>query len=415
MHESKYEIVEGLNYYVCDSIPTDDDYNGKDRKNSTAKSIKKLDFNLELQKLINVPVTKEQKDSKFHQDLENLIKFYKNARIYRDINGNRITHKGEIIPTPYQKMIKINEEIKNFYDIKTNKTISPLIVKNDKTTTNSCIFNKKKNNDSRKILKNLKKYSLKKLKIYDGNYKIKTLKNEIDPKKNYNNFSQMCPDRFNTRVYSINNLNKENHHHCLSETSTKNRKGINLTETKIENSLSNLQKTKNFSNLNSKIHLKKYFYDSDFNQINKWELKLISPNIIDQYSQRRNTINNFSEKNKTSISKFSKCNNYNTPNKLVSFTGKLKNYDLIQFNMNQLLKKDMKHNEKYVLNMRKNLCDKKVRLSGIIVNKGNKYRNRNILSNFKKGFTLSYGNTCESKLEESTNSKPNKHNLYKKK
>ena len=34
--------------------------------------------------------TKEEKDNKFHNELKNLIDFYKNSRKYRDVNGNII-------------------------------------------------------------------------------------------------------------------------------------------------------------------------------------------------------------------------------------------------------------------------------------------------------------------------------------
>ena len=408
MHESKYEIVEGLNYYICDSIPTDDDYPRKDKKISTIKALKKFNFNLELQKLSNVAITKEQKDSKFHQDLENLMNFYKNARVYRDINGNRITHKGEIIPTPYQKMIKVNEEIKNFYEFKNNKTISPFIVKNNKNT-DSFIFNNKKSNDRLIKLQNLKKNSLKKLKILDNSYKIETSKNEILPKKNnYTELSQICPDLYNMgNISRINNVNKENNRYCLSEISTKKSQDntINLTDKKIENSISNFKKAKNYSNLNPKVHFNKYFYDSDFNEINKWELKLLSPNVIDQYSQKHKTTCNFSCEKKDNI----------TPNRIINFSQKFKNYDLIQFNMNQLLKKDLRHKDKYILNMKKNLYDKKGRLSEILAKKGKNFRNNSILSSIKKGYTLTCGNTCGNKMEEYFNSKSNKHIVYKKK
>ena len=394
MHESKYEIVEGLNYYICDSIPTDDEYSRRDRKKSTTKPIKKFDFNLELQKLANVPVTKEQKDSKFHQELENLINFYKNSRLYRDINGNRITQKGKIMLTPYQKMIKINEEIKNFYDNKMNKTTSPLIVKNN-LTTNGYLFNKKKNYDRKTIIQNLKKNSSNKFKILDNNYKIITLKNKIKPKKNYyNDFSQTCPDRHNIKSInnSINNLNKEDHdHYCLSEIpiKKKNFDNITLIDKKIVSTLSNLKYAKNYSSLNSKERLNKYFYDSDFNQINKWELKLLTPNITDQYSQRQKTLSNFSrEHNITCSSKFSKDFRSNTQNKFGNVSKRLKNYNLIQFNMNQLLKKDLKHKNKFILNVRKNLYDKKARLSEVIASKRKSCRNRNIKIDIKKGHTL---------------------------
>ena len=394
MHESKYEIVEGLNYYICDSIPTDDEYSRRDRKKSTTKPIKKFDFNLELQKLANVPVTKEQKDSKFHQELENLINFYKNSRLYRDINGNRITQKGKIMLTPYQKMIKINEEIKNFYDNKMNKTTSPLIVKNN-LTTNGYLFNKKKNYDRKTIIQNLKKNSSNKFKILDNNYKIIKLKNKIKPKKNYyNDFSQTCPDRHNIKSInnSINNLNKEDHdHYCLSEIPIKKKKFDNITliDKKIVSTLSNLKYAKNYSSLNSKKRLNKYFYDSDFNQINKWELKLLTPNITDQYSQRQKTLSNFSrEHNITCSSKFSKDFHSYTQNKFGNVSKRLKNYNLIQFNMNHLLKKDLKHKNKFILNVRKNLYDKKARLSEVIASKRKSCRNRNIEIDIKKGHTL---------------------------
>ena len=56
--------------------------------------------------------------------------------------------------------------------------------------------------------------------------------------------------------------------------------------------------------------------------------------------------------------------------------------------MNQLLKKDLKHKNKFILNVRKNLYDKKERLSEVIASKRKSCRNRNIKIDIKKGHTL---------------------------
>ena len=99
--------------------------NGEKDEQET-KSANNFAFNLEYQKIIN----SQDGQPKIATELKKLIDFVKNRNYYRDINGNRITPKGVLSPTPFQKLRKINEEIKNYYDYKINRKNSPFIVQN---------------------------------------------------------------------------------------------------------------------------------------------------------------------------------------------------------------------------------------------------------------------------------------------
>ena len=368
MQKTKYERLDGCDYYMCDSIPTDDII----IQETNTKKIKirpnsKLDFNLELQKLINVPETKEEKDNKFHHELQQLIDFYKNSRKYRDVNGNIIKkQKEENFLTPYQKMIKINEEIKTFYDKKTteNKIIYPLIVKNTKLN-NKCIINTIKNNNSIKFNRNINEF-----------YKIKSLKNlshynNLNIKKNTNNQS---------KELSQTDLNNTNDKKSLYTKDDSKLVKVYCSSYKDLNRSSHLKTQKDDSNINSNRSVNKNHYKITFNDINNWKLKLVFPDTINkQYQKREKTTNNILQG--------------------------LKDYNLIQFNMNQLLKRDTKHKDKFILNTRKNSVVKKIAVIGETTNINMNYRNRKQLVYGRKEYTLS--NIRNNKLNEYYNQTDN--------
>ena len=93
------------------------------------KSINKseiCDFNLEYQKYKVPP----DNHAKLKDELVKLMKFVKESNLYRDIYGNKITKKGKSSLTPYQRIRKLNDEIKTYYENKCNKKTSQLIIKN---------------------------------------------------------------------------------------------------------------------------------------------------------------------------------------------------------------------------------------------------------------------------------------------
>ena len=346
MLRTKYESVDGRDFYMCDSIPTDDITISRNRtKKITIKPNSKSDFNLELQKFNNIPGAKEEKGNKFRHDFQDLIDFYKKTRKYRDVNGNIIKKHKEEILTPYQRMIKINEEIKTLYDRKATKRriIYPLIVKNTRYNDFNCINNLNKSNNLIKLNNN-------------GFYKIQSFKNL----SHYNNLCIKNNTSNQSKEISQIDLNKTNIKKSFSS----------LNDTTLNKNYCNSHKVLNPSFL--KLHKddlisnrtnKKYDFKNTINDINNWKIKLILPDsTINQHSQRENTTNNIFQD--------------------------LKDYNLIQFNVNQLLKRDKKHKDKFILNTRKNSLVKKVTISDEITKSIIGYKDRNKLRCGRKGYTV---------------------------
>ena len=65
--------------------------------------------------------------SKFNEEFQKLVDFVKESNLYRDIYGNKITKKGKLLLTPFQRIRKLNDEIKAYYENKNNKKTSQLI------------------------------------------------------------------------------------------------------------------------------------------------------------------------------------------------------------------------------------------------------------------------------------------------
>ena len=300
---------------------------------------KNLIFNLEYQKINNLGDGK----SNVTLELKKLIDYVRERYYYRDIKGNRIIPKGELLPTPFQKLKKINEEIKFYYQNKLNRKNSPLIIKNYK---NKYL----KNNYNYKTYNSLSGISQRKTKNFLPKKCNKNFQG-INLSKGINNYK--APNKSNLML-SINNnikeLNKniKSNNICFSETF-------------------NVDKTK-------------YFHDSQFNQINFWKTKMLYPQILNrnndnekknsiynnymtEYKKSNNEINiknimNDFNINKNNINNSNRNSVNNKQHKLKclsnrEFSKHLNKYNLIQFNMNQLIKRDQSHKDKIILNMRK--------------------------------------------------------------
>ena len=349
MKKPKYECVEGRDYYMCDSIPNDEiTISRTNSKKISLRSNSKTDFNLELQKLINVNETKEEKDNKFHNELKNLIDFYKNSRKYRDVNGNIIRKtKEENSLTPYQKMRKINEEIKTFYDekISRNKINFPFIVKNTKSIDFNYINNINKNNNSIKNNNDL-----------NNLYKIQPLKNLT----HYNNFSIKNKTIDQSKEISKENSKKENIKKSLSSRNNAKLNKVYCYSHKLLNpSRLKIQK----DDLNSNKTMNKFHFKNAFNDIYNWEIKLIKPNnTVKQSLKRQKATNNILQD--------------------------LEDYNLIQFNMKQLLKRDAKHKDKFILNTRRNSVAKRKSINDEVTNNNISYKDKNKLTSSRKGSTM---------------------------
>ena len=110
-----------------DKLITEEEEETKSYKNSTSS-----DFNLEYQKFKFPP----NNQAKFTKEFQKLIEFVKESNLYRDINGNKITKRGKLLLTPFQKIRKINDEIKTYFENKINRKKNQLIIKNIKNKKN---------------------------------------------------------------------------------------------------------------------------------------------------------------------------------------------------------------------------------------------------------------------------------------
>lgn len=350
--------------------------NGEKEEQDT-KSPNNFAFNLEYQKIINSP----DGQPKIATELKKLIDFVKNRYYYRDINGNRITPKGELLPTPFQKLKKINEEIKNFYDYKINRKNSSFIVQNFRKNN---LFN---------TLSYTKKKKLKKFFPLKRNEKLNF--NQF-----INNYKPLNNKSFKSNIIIINNnaINENNNNENVIGNINSNR--ICLSETFNKNRINN-------------------YYDSNFNHINFWRTKLLYNyrdnlqenksnfnHYITEYNKRKkeNKLFNMYRSNKMDKKdSFLNKNHYsytlNNITKRKDFSNKLNKYNLIQFNINQLIKKDNKN--RIIINMRK--APNSLRTKKMMINKNinvnidnNNYLKNNtglIFNNFDINNKLKKSNT----------------------
>ena len=299
---------------------------------------KNIAFNLEYQKIVNT----SDGQTKITYEIKKLIDFVRERYFYKDINGNRITPKGELLPTPFQKLQKINEEIKSYYENKLNRKNSPLIVENYK---NKNINSSHKNNtlNSLSSKNRLKEKNFLPLKITKNLEKInlnKRLTNNktLDNKGIQNNFTPLTMSNFKKPYIKLNKKENEKHNKISFSESFKRSKT-------------------------------KYFYDSHFNQINFWKTRLLYPQLLNKNKNKENEFENNS-RFKNFITEYNKRNNENDIKSKINmgginkvknykslrsktFTKDLNKYELMQFNINQLIKRDLTNKDKIVLNIRK--------------------------------------------------------------
>ena len=298
------------------------------------------DFNLEYQKY-KVPPNNH---AKFNEEFQKLVEFVKESNLYRDINGNKITKKGKLLPTPFQKLRKLNEEIKIYYENKLNKKTSQLIIKNFRKSENNLNKVFKLNSERRKI---------------------------IPIKKIINKAKNLSHNKFKEKYYlTMNKLDFEfNPHKELKPIVNNNKKSKTIN-------FKNFLYLSNTPPNNQRI---KYFNDQEFNQINFWKAKMIkqnSPNSfcitnyfdkgIGKISKKKNYITEYNNKikeklNKSihrtiNIKKISR-NNFVCESKTIDEKIDKGKYQLIQFNLNQLIKPSPKYKDKIILNTRTFLAD----------------------------------------------------------
>ena len=320
---------------VRDRIFTGNEEKEKEAESEENKHQKNNNINLECHKIINT----QDEHTKFTLELQNLINFVKERSYYRDLNGNRITSNGKMVPTPYQKLEKINQDIKNFYENKLNKKSTTLIIENSrkrnfKINPNLNIIdtfkNKSKNSfSSEKYSKSKEKPVFTKILTNSKSVKNKSIQSNISLMTN-NNIIELIPPSEQI-IGSIANSNNKCNKLCLTE-NYKNQNGmhfpnfkkINFWEEKILNQKTN--KNNDIDNI-SQNNTKNSEYLTEYIRKNKEKLN----NLL--FRINKNDLNNIINKNKKSLK-------YNYKSKTRDFSSEINKYELLKSNMDKLLKSD---------------------------------------------------------------------------
>ena len=350
-----------MNKIIRDKIITNNEEVNEENKNQN------FPFNLEFHKIINIKDGK----SKFNTELQKLIDFVKNSNHDRDIDGNRIVSNGQLTPTPYQRLEKVNQDIKDYYENKLKIRNIPLIVKNSRNRIlddNFNFFNKSKSinkNNTKNNNKNKNYYSLKKyLKTFEKSNISKALSNSNSVKSNKDGTSNITIssiiNKFKLSPSTKSNINDSNN---IFFKSSENNKFLSETYNNyqstffkdIQLSQSNFRKSKilfpqsltKYSNRDNFFQSQKKFskynnYITEYNRSNKEKMD----NLL--FKIDRNDIYNILNKNKKTFYLNNKSNK--SINKVKNITKEINNRDIIQFNIDQMFKQDKKYENKLVLN-----------------------------------------------------------------
>ena len=305
----------------------------KSYKNSTSS-----DFNLEYQKFKFPP----NNQAKFTKEFQKLIEFVKESNLYRDINGNKITKRGKLLLTPFQKIRKINDEIKTYFENKINRKKNQLIIKNIKNKKNEFF------------------------RVYNFNFERSKI---------------ISKDKNKSRNLILNNY-KEKHYGTMDKLSFKSNINKELKPI-INNKVKTNENFKNFFSLTKKDKnhsIKNYFNDSEFNQINFWKPKITK---IDSFNKTNYLVQRMSQttRNKNFITEYNNRNErelYNHLHKYINIKKIKRNrmaiesktteeinknnkerekYKLFQFDLYQLIKPNPKYKGKIILNTRNSITN----------------------------------------------------------
>ena len=316
-----------------DKLITEEEEETKSYKNSTSS-----DFNLEYQKFKFPP----NNQAKFTREFQKLIEFVKESNLYRDINGNKITKRGKLLLTPFQKIRKINDEIKTYFENKINRKKNQLIIKNIKNKKNEFF------------------------RVYNFNFERSKI---------------ISKDKNKSRNLILNNY-KEKHYGTMDKLSFKSNINKELKPI-INNKVKTNENFKNFFSLTKKDNnhsIKKYFNDSEFNQINFWKPKITK---IDSFNKTNYLVQRMSQttRNKNFITEYNNRNErelYNHLHKYINIKKIKRNrmaiesktteetnknnkerekYKLFQFDLYQLIKPNPKYKGKIILNTRNSITN----------------------------------------------------------
>ena len=346
------------NKIIRDKIITSNEEVNEENKNEN------FPFNLEYHKIINLQIDGK---SKFNSELKKLIDFVKNSSHYRDLDGNRIVSKGQLTPTPYQRLEKVNQDIKDYYENKLKIRNIPLIVKNSRNRImedNFNVFNKSKsiskNNTKSKDYYSLKKY----LKTFEKPNISKALSNSNSVKSSKDGTSNFTIssiiNKFRLSPSNKSNINDSNN---ILLKSSENKKLLSETYNNyktnffkdIQLSQSNFRKPKilfpqsltKYNNRDNFFQSQKKFskYNNYITQYNKSSKEKMD-NLL--FKIDRDDIYNILNKNKKTFYLNNKTNKSMT--KVKNITKEINNRDIVQFNIDQLFKQDKKYENKLVLN-----------------------------------------------------------------
>ena len=289
-----------------------------------------------------------------------------------------------------QKLEKINQDIKTFYENKLSKKSTTLIIENSrkrnfKINPNLNIIDDLKNKSknpysSDKYIKSKEKPVFTKILTNSKSVNKKSILSNINLMTN-NNIIELIPPS-DQIIGSIANSNNKCNKICLTDNykTQSNRhfpnfKQNNFWQEKILNN--NLNKNNDIDNI-SQNDKKNSEYLTEYIKKNKEKLN----NLL--FRINKNDLNNIINKNKKSLK-------YNFKSKTRDFSSEINKYDLIKTNMDKLLKSDKNKNkfDIYTTTSKNNFINPKTR--------DNKFNTINVDMNKTKSFRINKNLTLKNK------------------
>ena len=331
---------------VRDRIFTDNEE--KEKETEESKNLKNSKINLEYHKIVNT----QDGHTKFTIELQNLIDFVKERSYYRDLKGNRITPNGRLVPTPYQKLEKMNQDIKSYYENKLSKKSATLLVENSKkrklminpnlniiNTLNNSSRNKSKNSySSKRFSKSKEKTTFTKVLSIPKSVKNKCIQSNISLITN-NNVIELIPPSEPT-IESFTNYSNSNKV-CLTD-NYNNIKSRHLSNYKF----------KKINFLKEKMLYKKLNENNDMDNISQNNTKnsvFLTEYIKKSKEKLNDLLYRINKKDLDNIFNKNKNLKNSYKSKTRDFSSEINKYDLARLNMDHLFKQEKKFN-KYELN-----------------------------------------------------------------
>jgi hypothetical protein len=276
----------------------------------------------------------------------------KERSYYRDLKGNRITPNGRLVPTPYQKLEKMNQDIKSYYENKLSKKSATLLVENSKkrklminpnlniiNTLNNSSRNKSKNSySSKRFSKSKEKTTFTKVLSIPKSVKNKCIQSNISLITN-NNVIELIPPSEPT-IESFTNYSNSNKV-CLTD-NYNNIKSRHLSNYKF----------KKINFLKEKMLYKKLNENNDMDNISQNNTKnsvFLTEYIKKSKEKLNDLLYRINKKDLDNIFNKNKNLKNSYKSKTRDFSSEINKYDLARLNMDHLFKQEKKFN-KYELN-----------------------------------------------------------------